>query len=298
MSTPTPITVTGTIRISGATVAGKLVFAYGELVRDSGSNDVMIPHEIEVEVESDGEFAAAVPSTDDPAFSPTFTCEIRPHFPGWTTPYRVSIPHDSPGGTVRFSDLVPIPASSSADLYALASHLHEDYPLMLIEEGEEVVPRPMVRDLIPLQTGTMQLTHFLARKSETIASIRTTIGSAVATGAEHAWIWVYQLVGGTWVKVAECSDDPTRWTSPNATYDSPLLAPWSKIRGETYAMAMLWIGSGDSPNLPGAANWALDAGLDPATSSYIGGQVSPANPLNPAFTAPTGSRLQAVMLPS
>lgn len=125
MSIPTLITVTGTIRDASGPIAGRLVFASSTLVRDPATNDVMVPQEIVATVGSDGELSVPIPATNDPAFSPTgWTWELRPHFHGWSAAFSVAIPYDSPGATIDLSDLVPVPANGTGDLYALASHLH------------------------------------------------------------------------------------------------------------------------------------------------------------------------------
>src|SRR6478735_12640219 len=125
MGTPTPITITGTIRNGETTVAGRLVFASSTLVRDNSSDDVMLPFEIVVDVPADGEFSQAVPATIDPGFSPSgWTIEVRPHFPHWVTPFSVSIPYNASGGTLDFSELAPVPPDGDGDLYALLNHTH------------------------------------------------------------------------------------------------------------------------------------------------------------------------------
>lgn len=121
MTTPILITVTGTIPLDG-----RLVFASETLVLDSDSNAVMPPREIVVDVEADVEFTVDIPATDDPEFNPTgWTWEVRPHFPGWKTTFNVVIPFDSPDQEIWFSELVPVPADGTGDLYALANHQHE-----------------------------------------------------------------------------------------------------------------------------------------------------------------------------
>jgi hypothetical protein len=125
MSIPTLITITGTVRDKTGPLAGYLVFASQTLVRDDASNDVMVPQEIIVSVGADGELSAAIPATNDPGFSPSgWTWEVRPHFPGWRTPFSVAVPYDAPGGTLNLSDLAPVPPDGTAALYALYNHTH------------------------------------------------------------------------------------------------------------------------------------------------------------------------------
>lgn len=133
MATPTSITITGTVKISGDTVAGRLVFAGPFLedgtpviVRDGASGDVLIGEERTVVVGSDGVVATALPATDDPAFSPTgWVWQVRPHFPGWNEPFNCAIPYDAPGGALDLSELGEPPPDGTAQLYALVGHTHE-----------------------------------------------------------------------------------------------------------------------------------------------------------------------------
>jgi hypothetical protein len=125
MGVPKLITVSGTIRTASGTQGGWLVWASDTLVRDNATDDVMLPHEIVVTVPSTGEFTVQIPCNDDPGFSPSgWTWEVRPHFPGWRTPFSVSVPFASPGDAAEFSDLVEIPPDGDGQLYALFNHTH------------------------------------------------------------------------------------------------------------------------------------------------------------------------------
>ena len=126
MGIPTLITITGTVRGIVGPVAGRLVFASSTLVRDDSSNDVMVPTEITAIVGADGELNVQIPATDDPGFSPVgWTWEVRPHFPGWKTPFSVAIPYDAPGGELDLSELTPVPPDGTGQLYATFNHTHE-----------------------------------------------------------------------------------------------------------------------------------------------------------------------------
>lgn len=126
MTLPVLITIEGYVGNSGGPLAGYLVFASPTLVRDSGSNGVKVPEEIVAKVGADGILSVPVPSTNDPAQSPTgWEWEVRPHFPGWTASFTCAIPYDSPDGKLDLSQLVQTPADGDAQLYALVNHTHE-----------------------------------------------------------------------------------------------------------------------------------------------------------------------------
>lgn len=126
MTLPTLITVTGLIRDVNGPVAGRIVFSSDTLLRDEIGGGVVTPDEIVAVVGTDGLLSVQVPATDDPNFSPTgWTWEVRPHFPGWRTPFRAAIPYDMPDGVLDLGEVVATPPDGTEQLYALVNHTHE-----------------------------------------------------------------------------------------------------------------------------------------------------------------------------
>lgn len=208
MSTPTMITVVGTVRIAGATVAGKLVFASSTLVRHGASDDVMIPQEIVATAGANGEISVQIPATNDPAFSPTgWTWEVRPHFPGWRESFSVAIPYDAAGATLQLSQLVEVPPDGDVQLYALVGHTHAGAGL-----GDVVGPSSSVTGRVAMFSGTtgkLILDSGVAASSLASIPIPPTFGRGtivsgdVTIGSDASWT----VVAGTSVALAAVVGD-------------------------------------------------------------------------------------------
>jgi hypothetical protein len=170
----------------------------------------------------------------------------------------------------------------------------------ILTSGESVLRRGDISASFPLESGTMFVTHFRAAKTEAITKLRTGTGDGTTVGvsATHAWIGVLRWDGTNYIPVTESVDDPTRWTTQFATYDTPLQATFNKTKGVDYALYILWIGSGQVPALPGAGGWYQDSLTAPRTNGLIFSQTQPpAAPLSGAFFGSDNRRFQAVMLP-
>lgn len=175
--------------------------------------------------------------------------------------------------------------------------------------GEAVIPRRDVSASLPLQSGTMFMTHFTGAVTQTIQKIQTGTadGTTVGVGATHAWIGICRWDGTNYIPAAVSVDDPTRWAAQNGTYDTQLYAwdhageagheGWSEVKGVDYAMFLLWIGSGQVPALPAGGGWYQDSLKAPRTNAFIFSQTQPpAAPLSGAFFGPDNRRFQGILL--
>lgn len=196
-------------------------------------------------------------------------------------------------------------ASQVTDFTAAVTALLPVNP-RVADAGEYVISRGEVTTESPATTGNLYVTHFTAAVTETIQTIRTGIGSGAATGATHAWIGIMSWNGTSYTPVAASVDDPTRWATAFAGYDTQLyqwdhpgevaFQGWPKVAGTDYAMWILWIGSGNAPNLFAGGGSYQDALEEPRTNAYIGSQTQPpAAPISGAFFGPDSRRFQGLM---
>lgn len=170
----------------------------------------------------------------------------------------------------------------------------------ILDSGETVLRRGDITASLPLQSGTLFVTHFKAAKSEAITKIQTGTADSttVGVGATHAWIGILGWDGVNYTPITESVDDPTRWAATNATYTTPLQATFNKVKGTRYALYILWIGAGQVPALPAAGGWYQDSLKEPRTNGLLFTQTQPpAAPLSGAFFGPDNRRFQAVLLP-
>lgn len=196
-------------------------------------------------------------------------------------------------------------ASEVTDL-ASTVDLRIERLLRVVDAGEYVIRRGDVTTESPAVSGNLYVTHFTAAVTETIQTIRTGVGSGAATSATHAWIGILSWDGVNYTPVAESVDDPTRWASAFATYDTQIYEAghagvggfegWAKTAGTDYALWVLWIGSGSAPNLFAGGGGYQDSLEEPRSNAYIGSQTQPpAAPISGAFFGSDSRRFQGLM---
>lgn len=169
----------------------------------------------------------------------------------------------------------------------------------LLDVGEEIIPRKDVSFQLQMTSGTFFLSDFVARKTENITKIRTGISDAstAGVGGSHAWVAVYSFDGTNYNLVAQSADTPALWSSAFQVYETPLTTTFNKVAGVSYAIGLLWVGSGQAPSLPGSQAWYADTLLTPRVCSVFFDQTALPNPLPAAFTGPDSRKYQAIMLP-
>ena len=180
------------------------------------------------------------------------------------------------------------------------------------DEGEFVVDRDTITGRGQLVDGSMSVSHFTAVESELILSLRTGTGAADTIGVDalHAWIGIFEWDGTDYTPAAASVDDPTRWASADAAYDTAIFEwdhpgeagheGWQKVAGRDYALWLLWIGdSGGSPVPPklwAATAATLDSLTEPRTNGLLPAQTQPpVAPISGAFFGMDSRRFQALM---
>lgn len=193
----------------------------------------------------------------DTAAATTTTAGLRlPHGTAPTSPVNGDVWTTTAGAFVRVN-------GTTAQL-TTAGDIAIDGGLQL-SSGESTIPRLMVHTTGVVSTSQyLRLTYFKARKTETITKVRTITGTA-ATGSTLCRVGIYSVDGsGNLTLVASIANDTNLWIAANTAYESTLSASWSKVRGTTYAVGVLWVGSGTAPTFRGNNQLvASECGKDP-----------------------------------
>lgn len=126
MATPTMITVQGTyLKPDGTPESGYVRLISSTFIRDSASDDVVVPGELRATLDVSGNVSLPVPATDDPAWSPVgWTYDVTVQLSGGRHQFTAAIPYSTPGGVLDLTDLIPS-LPSDGELYAPISHTHE-----------------------------------------------------------------------------------------------------------------------------------------------------------------------------
>jgi hypothetical protein len=116
--------------------------------------------------------------------------------------------------------------------------------LSLLTAGEEAVPRLMMTNEDRPASGTLHLTYFTARKTETITKVETHVSGGAASGLTLARIGIYQVAAnGGLTLVASTPNDVTLWAATNTPYQKTFSVPWAKLAGQRYASGILGVGT-------------------------------------------------------
>ena len=148
-----------------------------------------------------------------------------------------------------------------------------------IEAGEELMSRRDVIGASPLDaSGTLHLSYFTARKTETANNIRMLTDNVAATGVTLARMGVYAVDGaGNLALITACANDATLFDDVYSPYQRVLTTPFSKVKGMRYAVGVLVVGSG-MPSITGITCSGTDASLPPRLCGIVAGQADlPAN---------------------
>ncbi len=151
----------------------------------------------------------------------------------------------------------------------------------LLTVGEETLERKGHFTAVGRSSGTLNLSYFTARKSETTNQFRTRGGSQVTTPTLIR-CGLYLIDGsGNGTLVASSAHDATLYTgTANSEYTRSWSAPCSKVSGERYAWGVLIV-AGAAGQAWGAASIFTEAEKAPRIAGAISGQ----SDLPASFTA-------------
>lgn len=125
--------------------------------------------------------------------------------------------------------------------------------------------------------GMMALAYFSARTTETINSLSVYTGITAGVGITLARLGIYAIdSAGAGTLVASTANDPTLFGATYTEYNRALTTPWSKVAGQRYATALLYVGATTAPNFHGIqyAGTGIVAsilGLDPVLTQRMTG---------------------------
>ena len=141
-----------------------------------------------------------------------------------------------------------------------------------ISTGEEVLPRLNAIGAQSLVSGTLHLTYFTARKTETISTVRMLTDSTAATGLTLARMGIYSVDGGgNLTLVASTANDATLFDDAYSPYPKALTSAFAKVKGTRYAFGVLVVAA-TPPNITGLTVSGADSSLPPRLCGIVAGQ--------------------------
>jgi len=170
--------------------------------------------------------------------------------------------------------------------------------------GEETFSRALAATSNAILTGNeaLRLCYFTARKTESISQVRVITGSTAAGATPtliRIGVWTANGAGALLAQQAATASDTSLLAASATRYTKAFAAPFTKQRGQRYAVGILVVTAATLPTLVGhgTAIQAAEAGVDPMISAVVNGQAD--LPATVAAGSITGSanRPYFVLLP-
>jgi hypothetical protein len=191
-------------------------------------------------------------------------------------------------GTINATGLITAPNVPSTDIYNGNA----------LTNGEEILPRLHVNGGQQLAaSGTLHLTYFTARKTETINTVRMLSDGTAATGVTLARMGIYSIDGGgNLTLVASTANDAALFGGTFTPYPKALSAALNKVKGTRYAFGVLVIGT-VMPAITATTCSGADASLAPRLCGVVPGQANLPASITAGTVAEDYRILQATMTP-
>lgn len=153
-------------------------------------------------------------------------------------------------------------------------------PSELLTVGECVPSRFGLTTTATISSGFLYTSFFTCQRTEPVTSLVFCTAGTVQTGATlvRYGLWTADASGALLNRVAETANNTALLaTTANVRHPEPILIPYTKIRGQRYAVGVLVVTAGTAPNSPTgqmgptAVNLPISV-ISPRLSSYVGGQ--------------------------
>ena len=107
-ATVTTVALAGTFKnYLGDAIAGQIQFTLSDMLRNSISDQMVVPSTVAVTLDSNGAFTTTLPSTNDVDVIPEFEYTVEEAFPDGRT-YTITLPAATVG-TLNLADISPVP---------------------------------------------------------------------------------------------------------------------------------------------------------------------------------------------
>lgn len=127
----------------------------------------------------------------------------------------------------------------------------------LITTGEETIDRRWLSQVgIVSTSGTLRLTYFTARKTETTTQVKIYTGTTAAAATPTLCrLGLYQIASdGAGTLVASTANDTTLFAAATTAYTKSWSVSFAKVAGQRYALGVLVVSGAATPTYLGSIN--------------------------------------------
>lgn len=168
--------------------------------------------------------------------------------------------------------------------------------------GEETIDRRTTFAAnLAATSGSLRLTHFTARKTETTSNVRVASGGTAAGATPTLCrIGLYTIAAnGDGTLVANVASDTALFATANTMYTKAWATPYAKLAGQRYALGVLVVTAAAAPTLAGnslGAGLSAEAALAPRLSGALAGQTDLPSTFTDASLTATGHFVYAALV--
>lgn len=148
-----------------------------------------------------------------------------------------------------------------------------------LTSGEATMPRTGISSGQAVASGTLNLTYFTARKTETITQVRVPSGGTAAGATPTLCrVGIYSEAGnGDLTLVASIASDTALWAATSTEYLRSFTASLSKVAGQRYALGLIVVSAAALPTFyqPTSPNSAIHGTImarAPRLAGLVAGQ--------------------------
>lgn len=155
--------------------------------------------------------------------------------------------------------------------------------------GDETMSRGLVfANNLTTASGSMRITYFTARKTETTTQVRTFSGSTAAGATPtlcRVGLYLVDASDNGTSLVASIASDTALWATGSTAYTRSWSSSYAKIAGQRYALAQLIVTGAATPTWPGPTVLAAGIQTDINATPRLCGTLASQTDLPASFTA-------------
>lgn len=174
----------------------------------------------------------------------------------------------------------------------------------LLTTGEETLSREMADStaVSSSTSGSLRLTYFTARKSETITQVRLYSGGTAAGATPtlcRIGLYTVAANGSLTALVASTTNDTALFAAANTAYTKSWSSSYAKVAGQRYALGVLVVSGAAMPTFLGRVlgSAAEASTIAPILSASVSGQSDLPASVALGSLGTSGNRIYAALLP-
>lgn len=205
-----------------------------------------------------------------------------------------------------FLDPVVLPANASSALHAVTKQQMDvgDAGPDALTTGEETFPRSFAAsNIVPSTSGSLRLSFFTAKKTETTTQVRVYSGGTAAGATPtlcRIGLWTVDSSDNSVSLVASTANDTALFAATNTAYTKSWSSSYAKVAGQRYALGILVVTGAAGPTYPGlivGIGFTAEMAVAPRLTGTLTSQTDLPSSFTSAGLTTSVNRYYAAILP-